>query len=109
MSRKERGFEMGIGKVGSILAPTLFVLYILVALARVPGKITTRQRLYHTRGVSQTQIDPKKCIKCLLVAKFHIDVQTDLTKKRIKKKVGILTKLSHNHDWNYWCHDGLSC
>ncbi len=31
---------MGIGKVGSILAPTLFVLNLPVALARAPGKIT---------------------------------------------------------------------
>ncbi len=31
---------MGIGKVGSILAPTLFVLNLPVALARVPGKNT---------------------------------------------------------------------
>ncbi len=26
MSRKERGFKMGIGKAGSMLAPVLFVL-----------------------------------------------------------------------------------
>ncbi len=39
MSRKERGFKMGIGKAGSILAPTLFVLNLHVALARAPGKI----------------------------------------------------------------------
>ncbi len=30
---------MGIGKAGSILAPTLFVLNLPVALARAPGKI----------------------------------------------------------------------
>jgi hypothetical protein len=36
MSRKERGFKMGIGKAGSILAPALFVLNLPVALA---GKI----------------------------------------------------------------------
>jgi hypothetical protein len=44
MSRKERGFKMGIGKVGSILAPTLFILNLPVALARAPEKIATRQR-----------------------------------------------------------------
>jgi hypothetical protein len=38
MSRKEKGFEMGIGKAGSILAPTLFVLNFPVALARAHGK-----------------------------------------------------------------------
>ncbi len=31
---------MAIGKAGSILAPALFVLYLPVALARAPGKIT---------------------------------------------------------------------
>jgi hypothetical protein len=39
MSRKERGFKIGIGKAESILAPTLFVLNLPVALARGPGKI----------------------------------------------------------------------
>ncbi len=39
MSRKERGLKMGIGKVGRILAPTLFVLNLPVALARAPGKV----------------------------------------------------------------------
>ena len=39
MMGKERGFKMGIGKVGSILAPALFVLDLSVALARAPGKI----------------------------------------------------------------------
>ncbi len=39
------GLKMGIGKVGSILAPPLFVLNLPVALARVPGKIAIRQRL----------------------------------------------------------------
>jgi hypothetical protein len=39
MSRKERGFKMEIGKVGNILAPTLFILNLLVALARAPDKI----------------------------------------------------------------------
>jgi hypothetical protein len=39
MSRKERGFKIGIGKVGSILAPALFDLNPPVALARAPGKI----------------------------------------------------------------------
>ncbi len=42
MSRKERGFKMGIGKVGSILAPTLFVLNLTVALARAPGKFSNQ-------------------------------------------------------------------
>jgi hypothetical protein len=45
MSRKEEGILDGIGKVGSILAPALFVLNLPVALARVPGKIAIRQRL----------------------------------------------------------------
>jgi hypothetical protein len=45
MSRKERGFKMGIGKAGSILAPALFVLNLPVPLAIVPGKIAIRQRL----------------------------------------------------------------
>jgi hypothetical protein len=40
MSKKERGFKMGIGKRGSILAPTLFILNLPIALARVPDKIT---------------------------------------------------------------------
>jgi hypothetical protein len=31
---------MGIVKAGSILAPNLFVLNLLVALVRAPGKIT---------------------------------------------------------------------
>ncbi len=39
ISRKERGFKMGIGKAGSILAPALFVLDLPVALARAPAKI----------------------------------------------------------------------
>ena len=39
MSRKEKGFKMGIGKAESILAPALFVLNLPVALARAPGKI----------------------------------------------------------------------
>ncbi len=39
MTRKERGFKMGIGKLGSILAPALFVLNLPVTLARAPGKI----------------------------------------------------------------------
>ncbi len=42
MSRKERGFKIGIGKAGRVLAPALFVLYLPVALARVPGKIAFR-------------------------------------------------------------------
>jgi hypothetical protein len=45
MSRKERGFKMGIGKAGSILAPALFILNFPVALASVPGKIAISQRL----------------------------------------------------------------
>ncbi len=45
MSRKERGFKMGIGKAGSILAPALFVLKLPLALARAPVKIAIRQRL----------------------------------------------------------------
>jgi hypothetical protein len=45
MSRKERGFKMGIGKAGSILAPALFILNLPVALARAPGKIAIRQTL----------------------------------------------------------------
>jgi hypothetical protein len=45
MSRKERGFKMGIGKAGSILVPALFVLNLPVALARAPSKIAIRQRL----------------------------------------------------------------
>jgi hypothetical protein len=45
MSRKERGFKMGIGKTGSISAPALFVLNLPVALARAPGKIAIKQRL----------------------------------------------------------------
>jgi hypothetical protein len=45
MSRKESGFKKGIGMGGRILAPTLFVLNLPVALARVPGKIARRQRL----------------------------------------------------------------
>jgi hypothetical protein len=44
MSRKERGFKMGIGKAGRILAPTLFVLNLPVALARAPGKIAFGSR-----------------------------------------------------------------
>ncbi len=36
---------MGIGKAGSILAPSLFVLNLPVALARAPGKIA-----YISRG-----------------------------------------------------------
>ncbi len=47
---------MQIGKAGSILAPTLFVLNLFVALARAPGKIARRQRLQHTCCVSQTQM-----------------------------------------------------
>ncbi len=39
MNKKERGFKMEIRKVGSILAPTLFVLNLPVALTRAPGKI----------------------------------------------------------------------
>jgi hypothetical protein len=39
MSRKQKGFKMGMGKAGSILAPALFVLNLPVALARAPGKI----------------------------------------------------------------------
>jgi hypothetical protein len=39
MSRKQRGFKMGIGKMGSISAPALFVLNLFIALARGPGKI----------------------------------------------------------------------
>jgi hypothetical protein len=42
MSRKEREFKMGIGKVGRILAPTLFVLNLPVALARASGKIANQ-------------------------------------------------------------------
>ncbi len=40
MNSKERGFQMGIRKVGSILVPVLFVLNLPVVLARAPGKIT---------------------------------------------------------------------
>jgi hypothetical protein len=39
MSRKERGFKVGIGKAGSILAPALFGLNLLVPLVIAPGKI----------------------------------------------------------------------
>jgi hypothetical protein len=39
MSRKKRGFKMGIVKAGSILAPALSVLNLPVALARAHGKI----------------------------------------------------------------------
>jgi hypothetical protein len=45
MSRKERGFKVEIGKAGSILAPTLFVFNLPVALTRAPGEIVIRQRL----------------------------------------------------------------
>jgi hypothetical protein len=45
MSRKERGFKIGIGKAGSILVPALLILNLPVALARVPGKNAIRQRL----------------------------------------------------------------
>ncbi len=38
-SRNKRGFKMGIGNVGGILASALFVLNLPVALARAPGKI----------------------------------------------------------------------
>jgi len=40
MSRKERGFNMEIGKAGSIFAPASFILNLPIALARAPGKIT---------------------------------------------------------------------
>jgi hypothetical protein len=36
---------MGMDIVGSILASALFVLKLPVALARMPGKISIRQRL----------------------------------------------------------------
>jgi hypothetical protein len=39
MNRKERGFKMGIGKAGYILAPALFILNLPVALARAPAII----------------------------------------------------------------------
>jgi hypothetical protein len=42
MSRKERGFKMGIEKAGGILAPALFVLNLPVALAKAPGKIANQ-------------------------------------------------------------------
>ncbi len=103
---------MGIGKVGSILAPALFVLNLPVALARVPGNITNQAeavaQVWCQPDTNGRYKDPKKCRKCLLVAESHIGVQTDLTKKEKEKKVGILTMLSHNHDWNYWHRDGLS-
>jgi hypothetical protein len=38
MSRK-RGVKMGMEMTGSILAPTLFIFKLPVALARAPGKI----------------------------------------------------------------------
>jgi hypothetical protein len=45
MNRKEWGFKMGIGKAGSILAPVLFILNLLVALARVPGNNNNNNNL----------------------------------------------------------------
>ncbi len=100
---------MRIGKLGSILVPALFVLNLPVALARAPGKITNQaEAVAHAWCQPDTNgryKNPKTCRKSLLVAESQIGVQTDLT----KKKVGILTTMSHNHDWNYWCRDGLSC
>ncbi len=106
---------MGIEKAESILAPSLFILNLPVALAREPGKIANWEKVVahawcqpDTNGRYKDE-DPKKCHKCLLVAESHIGVQTDLSKKEKRKKEGISTALSHNHDWNYWCPDGLSC
>ncbi len=39
------GVKMGMEMAGSILGPALLVLKLPVVLARMPGKITTRQRL----------------------------------------------------------------
>jgi hypothetical protein len=44
MSRKEKGFKMGIEKAGKFLPRALFVLNLPVALARVPGKIAFGSR-----------------------------------------------------------------
>jgi hypothetical protein len=42
---KKRGVKIGMEIAGSMLAPTLFILKLPVALARAPGKIAVRQRL----------------------------------------------------------------
>ncbi len=77
---------MGMEMAGSILALALSVLKFSIALARMPGKIAIRQRLWHTHGVSQTQNgrceDQKMCHKCLLLQKLHIRCANRLAKKR---------------------------
>jgi hypothetical protein len=46
---------MGIGKVGCILAPTLFILNLPVALARVLGKIASSTCVVSARHKWQVQ------------------------------------------------------
>ncbi len=81
---------MGMGMLGSILALALFVLKLLVALARASGKIAIWQRLYLMPGVSQTQNgrykDQKMCRKCLLVAEIPNWVCKQTSKKEFRKK-----------------------
>jgi hypothetical protein len=107
MSSKERGFKTGIGKAGSILAPALIVLNLPVAQARTPGKIAIRQRLQHTRGVCQTQMAGTKTQRSLQVSS-SCRIPYRCANRLKNNEIGVLTTLSHNQNWNYWCRDGLS-
>ncbi len=105
LSRKERGFKMVIGKAGSILAPALFVLNLPVALTRAPGKIIIRQRLQHMCGISHTQMAGTKTQRSVSsvfqLQKSHIGVQTDLAKKRKRKKSYLLVPKRANCRFQY--------
>jgi hypothetical protein len=108
MSRKGRGLKMGIGKARRIFAPTLFVFNLPVALARAPGKISNQaEAVAHgwCKPDTKWQIQrPKEVLQMSSSCRIPYRCAN-----RLLKKGAILTTLSHNLNWNYWCRDDVSC
>jgi hypothetical protein len=87
---------MGIEKTGTILAPSLFVLNLPVALARAPGKIANQaEAVAHTWCQPDTKWQVQRLKEVLQVSSScRIPYRCV---NRLSKK----TTLSHYLDWNY--------
>jgi hypothetical protein len=90
MSRKERGFKMGIEKVGRIFAPTLFILNHPVALARLPGKIAIQaEAVAHAWCQPDTKWQVQRPTEVLQVSSsctFPYRCANRLSKKKEKRR-----------------------
>ncbi len=97
--------------MGRILAPALFVLNLPVALARAPGKNANQaEAVVHTWCQPNTKWQvqrPKEVSQVSSSCRIPYRCANRFSKK--KKKEENLTMPSHNLDWNYLCHDGVSC